>query len=51
MIRESFGVAASRYSTHAAVPLATEEAGEEVDDFGNFIHAKRRRLPKWTGKL
>ena len=42
MIRVSFAAAAaSRYSTHAAIPMATEEAGEEVDDFEDFIHAKR----------
>ena len=32
MIRESFAVAASRYSTHGAVPMATEEADEDVED-------------------
>ena len=44
MIRQSFVVAASRYSTHAAVPMATEEADEEIDDFEDFIYAKRQKI-------
>ena len=44
MIPMSFAVAASRYSTHAAVTMATEEAGEEVDDFEDFICAKRQKI-------
>ena len=44
MIRESFAVAASRYSNHTAIPLATEEAGEEVEDFEDFIYAKRQKI-------
>ena len=51
MIRESFAVAASLYSAHAAVPIATEEAGEEVDDFEDFIYAKRQKKNTWTGNL
>ena len=41
MICESFAVAAICYSTHAAVPMATEESGDEVDDYEDFINAKR----------
>ena len=44
MIRESFAVAASRYSTHAAVPMATEETDKEVDDFEDFIYSKRQKI-------
>ena len=44
MIHEIFAVAASRYITHAAVPMATEEAGEEVDDFEDFIYSKRQNI-------
>ena len=51
MIRESFVVAASRYSTHAAVPMATEEAGEEVDDFEDFIYAKRQKITNVDGEI
>ena len=51
MIHESFAVAASRYSTHAAVPMATEEAGEEVDDFEDFIYAKRQKITNVDGEI
>ncbi|MCY0725886.1 hypothetical protein OVW19_29525, partial [Klebsiella pneumoniae] len=42
---------ASRYSTHAAVPMATEEAGEEVDDFEDFIDAKRQKITDVDGDI
>ena len=51
MISENFAVAASRYSTHAAVPMATEKAGEEVDDFENFIYAKRQKITNVDGEI
>ena len=51
MIREIFAVAASRYSTHAAVPMATEEAGEEADDFEDFIYAKRQKITNVDGEI
>ena len=51
MIRESFAVAASRYSTHVAVPMATEVAGEEVDDFEDFIYAKRQKITNVDTKI
>ena len=50
MIHESFAVAASRYSTHAAVPMANEEAGEEVDDFKDIIYLKRQKFANVDGK-
>ena len=51
MIRESFAVAASRYSTHVAVPMATEVAGEEVDDFEDSIYAKRQKITNVDGEI
>ena len=51
MIRESFAVAASRYSNHEAVPMTTEEAGEEVDDFEDFIIAKRQKITNVDGEI
>ena len=50
MIRENFAVAANRYSTHAAVLMATEEAGEEVDDFEDFIYAKWQKITNVNGE-
>ena len=51
MIRASFVAATSRYSTHAAVFMATEEAGEEVDDFEDFIYAKRQKITNVDGEI
>ena len=51
MTCESFAVAASRYSTHAAVPMATEEAGQEVEDFEDFIYAKRQKTTNVDGEI
>ena len=51
MISESFAVAVSRYSTHAAVPMATEEAGEEVNDYEDFIYAKRQKINSVDGEI
>ena len=51
MICESFAVVASRYSTHAAFPIAHEEAGEEVDDFEEIIYAKRQKITNVDGEF
>ena len=51
MMHESFAVAASRYSTHVAVPMATEVAGEEVDDFEDSIYAKRQKITNVDGEI
>ena len=51
MIHESFAVAASRYSTHAAVLMDTEEACEEVDIFEDFIYAKRQKITNVNEKI
>ena len=50
MIHESFTVAASRYSTHAAVSMVTEEADKDVDDFEGFIYAKRQKTTNVDGE-
>ena len=50
MIRENLAVAASRYNTHATVPMASEESGEAVDDFKDFIYAKRQKIRNVDGE-
>ena len=38
-------------TAHEAVPMTTEEAGEEVDDFEDSIYAKRQKITNVDGEI
>ena len=50
MIREGFAVVTSRYYTHAAVPMVTEEAVRE-NDLEDFIYAKGQNINNGDGEI